>query len=135
MKPGYACIKAIRTYFASLPRPIHDRELIIVGDRIFTDVVLANRMSKYRWLSDSSSLRDSVEKIESTARLIDSKGASKRLEKDGPLSIFVENIWKRESTMMRFLEKKLAQTVRNWNTSLLDYSRELGNKGFVRIKF
>ncbi|KIM82547.1 hypothetical protein PILCRDRAFT_70627 [Piloderma croceum F 1598] len=44
LKPSYACIKGIRAYFASLQAPRTDSELIIVGDRIFTDVVLANRM-------------------------------------------------------------------------------------------
>ena len=43
-KPAYSCIYAIRSYFSSLHSPIPDRELIIVGDRIFTDVVLANWM-------------------------------------------------------------------------------------------
>ncbi|KAL0955749.1 hypothetical protein HGRIS_001964 [Hohenbuehelia grisea] len=44
MKPAYSCIKLIRNYFATLPKPIKDDELIVVGDRIFTDVIMANRM-------------------------------------------------------------------------------------------
>ncbi|KIP08684.1 hypothetical protein PHLGIDRAFT_29464 [Phlebiopsis gigantea 11061_1 CR5-6] len=44
-KPSYSCISSIRKYFTSLPTPIRDDELIIVGDRIFTDIVMANRMA------------------------------------------------------------------------------------------
>jgi len=43
-KPGYSCIQGVRNYFASLPSPMKDDELVIIGDRIFTDVVMANRM-------------------------------------------------------------------------------------------
>ena len=43
-KPArYSCIKSIRTYFSTLRVPIEE-VLEIVGDRIFTDVVMANRM-------------------------------------------------------------------------------------------
>ena len=44
LKPGYSCIQDIRNYFASLPIPVKDDELVVIGDRIFTDVVMANRM-------------------------------------------------------------------------------------------
>ena len=43
-KPGHSCIQGVRNYFASLPSPIKDDELVVIGDRIFTDVVMANRM-------------------------------------------------------------------------------------------
>jgi len=43
-KPGYSCIQGVRNYFASLPNPVKDNELVVIGDRIFTDVVMANRM-------------------------------------------------------------------------------------------
>ncbi|KAJ8453727.1 hypothetical protein ONZ51_g13437 [Trametes cubensis] len=46
LKPSYACINAVRAYFASLPRPVRDDELVVVGDRLFTDVVMANRMAR-----------------------------------------------------------------------------------------
>ena len=134
MKPGYACIKSIRTYFASLPQPVSDDQLIIVGDRIFTDVVLANRMRKYsKWSQNSSSsLTRSIEKVEATSSLIDIKNSTQRTELEGPLAIFVEDIWKKEATTMRFLEKKLVQTICKWNDKFLDYSRELEKKGFIR---
>jgi len=43
-KPGYSCIQGVRNYFASLPTPVKDDELVVIGDRIFTDIVMANRM-------------------------------------------------------------------------------------------
>lgn len=43
-KPGYSCIGGVRDYFASLQSPVKDDELVVIGDRIFTDVVMANRM-------------------------------------------------------------------------------------------
>jgi len=43
-KPGYSCIQGVRDYFTSLPNPVKDDELVVIGDRIFTDVVMANRM-------------------------------------------------------------------------------------------
>jgi len=45
-KPGYSCIQGIRNYFTSLLSPVTDDELIVIGDRIFTDVVMANRMRR-----------------------------------------------------------------------------------------
>ena len=44
LKPSYSCIKDIRAYFAGLPKPVRDDELVVVGDRVFTDVVMARRM-------------------------------------------------------------------------------------------
>jgi len=43
-KPGYSCIQGVRNYFGSLPSPVKDDELVVIGDRVFTDVVMANRM-------------------------------------------------------------------------------------------
>ena len=44
LKASYSCIKDIRAYFAGLPQPVRDDELVVVGDRVFTDVVMARRM-------------------------------------------------------------------------------------------
>ena len=80
----------------------------------------------------SSSLTRSIEKVEATSSLIDIKNSTQRTELEGPLAIFVEDIWKKEATTMRFLEKKLVQTICKWNDKFLDYSRELEKKGFIR---
>ncbi|KAF9012579.1 mitochondrial PGP phosphatase-domain-containing protein [Cyathus striatus] len=44
LKPAYSCISNIHTYFSTLPAPVNANELIIVGDRVFTDVIMANRI-------------------------------------------------------------------------------------------
>lgn len=44
LKPSHRSIAAIQRYFASLPSPISDRHLIVIGDRVLTDTVLANRI-------------------------------------------------------------------------------------------
>lgn len=105
-KPAYSCISAIRTYFTSLRSPILDHELIVVGDRIFTDIVMANRMripnSTQRTFSTSGE-RDALE-----------SGSS-----DRPLAIWTTGVWHRESMLMRWMERQLVQSVHKWSTPLL----------------
>lgn len=86
-KPAYSCIKAVRRYFTSLPKPIEDHELIVVGDRIFTDVVLANRMAR---------------------------GKANGQERDGPLSVWTDGVWERESMVLRGLERKIMELAKSW---------------------
>lgn len=102
LKPSYACISSIRAYFASLPSPIQDDELIVVGDRIFTDVVLANRMSRRR--PPSKDAEKSAQEGEAVRQRI------------GPLSVWTEGIWERESMGFRWLEKQTMQSIRKWIT-------------------
>ncbi|KAF8588856.1 HAD-superfamily phosphatase [Ramaria rubella] len=48
LKPSHRTITGIQRYFASLPSPISDpRELIVIGDRVLTDIVLAKRLEAY----------------------------------------------------------------------------------------
>ena len=121
MKPGYACIRAIRAYFASLPQPIPDSALFIVGDRIFTDVILANRMSRYSRATFKAStavpLQESKVPLKARQRI-----------REGPLSIHVERIWKKDSVAIRYLENKLVNLVRRWNGSEVEETHAL----FVR---
>ena len=56
-----------------------DDELVIIGDRIFTDVVMANRMKS----------GDNGER--------------------GPLAIWTSGVWKKEAMGMRWIEKKLVE--------------------------
>lgn len=81
-KPAYSCINSIRNYFSSLEKPISDHELIVVGDRIMTDVVMANRMKR-----------------------------SKGEEGTGPLAIWTTGVWQKESMVMRWLERGLVNLV------------------------
>lgn len=99
-KPGYSCIRDIRGYFASLKNPIADNELVIIGDRIFTDVVLANRMHSRDRVSHNADENVNVE-----------LDVAKR---SAPLAVLTERIWQKEATLMRFIEKKLANLVTRW---------------------
>jgi phosphatidylglycerophosphatase GEP4 len=80
-KPGYSCIRGVRNYFGSLPNPVKDEELVVIGDRIFTDVVMANRMKSG-----------------------DNGGR-------GPLAIWTSGVWKKEAMGTRWIEKKLVEAV------------------------
>ncbi|KAI0333281.1 HAD-superfamily phosphatase, partial [Cubamyces sp. BRFM 1775] len=103
LKPSYACIKSIRAYFASLPRPVRDEELIIVGDRLLTDVVMANRMS--RRIPDGTP-------SEKTG-LLDDDGL-RRPGRVGPLAVWTEGLWKRENLALRALERGMLRGVERW---------------------
>lgn len=103
-KPSYSCIASIRNYFSSLRIPIRDEELIVVGDRIFTDVVMANRMKKkvqHQARPDGPSEKDPL---------------IRRPERSftGPLSIYTTGVWQKESMIMRWVEKRLVQAVDKW---------------------
>ncbi|OJA08515.1 hypothetical protein AZE42_02469 [Rhizopogon vesiculosus] len=95
LKPGYSCIASIRAYFSSLRVPVPDEELVIVGDRIFTDIIMANRMHSRSASSFSS---------EAPAR--DRLG--------GPLAIWTNGVWQKESMVMRWVEKRLVDAVQKW---------------------
>jgi phosphatidylglycerophosphatase GEP4 len=113
LKPSYSCIKSIRTYFASLRSPVRDGELIIVGDRIFTDIVMANRMAsgKRKQLEAVSAPPGdtSKEKALTSAVL-----TSSDVETRGPLAVWTTGTWEKESMAMRWCEKKLVERVRIW---------------------
>lgn len=115
LKPSYRCISSIRSYFSSLPKPVTDDELLVIGDRIFTDVVLANRMQSRSRITDQSS-----EKTVGTGR------------PQGPLPILVENLWKRDSTVPRFLEKAALRLVNRWAPVSRASDQETLLKSFVR---
>lgn len=89
LKPGYSCISSIRAYFSSLRVPVADDELVIVGDRIFTDVIMANRM---RSRSD----------------------APVPARTGGPLAIWTVGVWQKESMVMRWVERRLVDAIQKW---------------------
>ncbi|EAU91238.1 hypothetical protein CC1G_06873 [Coprinopsis cinerea okayama7 len=123
-KPAYSCISVIRSYFASLPNPVKSHELIVVGDRIFTDVIMANRIrksSERKWSPPAlkSSFSSSEEKKSEAAS--DSTGAATA---SGPLAIWTTGVWKKESMVMRYLEESLVKAVDKWSKGeRLDTSR------------
>ncbi|KAI9060458.1 HAD phosphatase [Trametes sanguinea] len=108
LKPSYACIKSIRAYFASLPRPIRDEELVIVGDRLLTDVVMANRMSR-RVPSPPTDVQDTEK---SSSPDVDSELV--RSDRAGPLAVWTEGLWKRENLALRALERGMLKGAERW---------------------
>lgn len=96
-KPAYSCIKSIRAYFSTLQDPIKD-ELVIVGDRIFTDVVMANRMGQYPKRGSEGA---NVEK-------------ESELDRCRPLAVWTTGVWQRESMMVRWLEGRVVDMVTRW---------------------
>lgn len=119
LKPGYSCIRDIRAYFSSLPRPVSDRELIVVGDRILTDVVLANRMRSSR----------------KADRHADSFNESKLQDSnpEGPLAIYVDKVWKKDATVLRVLERSLLRLTERYALSEEEKeARHKMSKSFIR---
>ncbi|EIN06779.1 HAD phosphatase [Punctularia strigosozonata HHB-11173 SS5] len=122
LKPSYRCISGIRTYFLSLPRPIADHELIVVGDRIFTDVVMANRMKPRRaQTTPETSSPSPAEKQDAASslpfpHLSNPEKANAPLVPlpSGPLAIYTSGVWQRESMAMRWVEKTLIESVRRF---------------------
>jgi len=99
-----------------------------VGDRIFTDVLLANRMRmqlvRKRQPLFGSSLAPTSEKVEKEATV----EAPKRESTAGPLAIWTTGVWERESMPMRWMERGLVNTVERWSTPTgepIDVSRFL----------
>ncbi|KAJ3514484.1 hypothetical protein NLJ89_g2347 [Agrocybe chaxingu] len=124
-KPSYSCITAIRTYFSSIPDPIYDHELVVVGDRVFTDVVLANRMRM-----QSGSRRGLARGVDEKERFSTSEiGPQQLMGPSGPLAIWTTGVWEKESMLMRCLERSLVKAVERWSTpssgELLDVNRFL----------
>ena len=64
-----------------------DRELLVIGDRILTDVVLGNRMRVSLRKGEKETASDSLP--------------------EGPLSVFIDKVWKKDAVMLRAFEKGL----------------------------
>ena len=101
--------------------PVADHELVIVGDRIFTDIVMANRMysrSKRTVVADppSAATEKSTEETVQSAR--------------GPLAIWTTGVWQRESMLMRWLERQLVNSVEKW--SIAPPGEPVDVRAFVR---
>ena len=115
LKPSYSCIRDIQAYFASLDPPVHMEELAIVGDRIFTDVILANRM---RWRCLRQTRPALLQNVENEGRVneLDSYKAKEPRESGIrlPLAIHTTGLWKKESLMMRWVENGMARMVERW---------------------
>jgi phosphatidylglycerophosphatase GEP4 len=86
---------------------------VIVGDRIFTDIVLANRMSR-TWAVQSSSTAVDDEKLAFASEAEETRLRKARAARIGPLSVWTTGVWKKESMTMRYLEKSLVQNIQRF---------------------
>ncbi len=140
LKPAYSCISSIRTYFSTLHRPISDDELVVVGDRIFTDVVLANRMRltnpKLRTdpLKPRGLLREAFSSKETNTPNTEKGSVREKhlVEGRGPLAIWTTGVWRKESMGMRWIEKKTVEAVEKWSPQTPGEGGVQGTSRFVR---
>jgi phosphatidylglycerophosphatase GEP4 len=72
---------------------VPDHELIVVGDRILTDVVMANRMKR---------------------RLVKQRSPLEKALQGGPLAIWTTAVWEQDGRFMRWCENKLVTVVQRW---------------------
>ncbi|PFH52181.1 hypothetical protein AMATHDRAFT_74460 [Amanita thiersii Skay4041] len=121
-KPAYSCISDIRAYFSSLRFPVRDEELVIVGDRIFTDVVMANRMRQWKSKKTLVGLAASCAYEKEGAIETEMEAASETAQESdripcGPLSIWTTGVWEREAMLMRLGEKMLVNAIQQHTKS------------------
>ena len=78
-----------------------------MGDRVFTDVVMANRMRG--GIGFSNMIRTFTDhKTETIGR------GTEPYQLNGPLAIWTTRIWQKEAMGMRWLERKLVEVVKRW---------------------
>ncbi|VDC05089.1 unnamed protein product [Peniophora sp. CBMAI 1063] len=111
MKPSYSAANDIRAYFASLPAPLAPQDLIVVGDRIFTDTVLAKRLGQppTAFTRISHRLRLSSTSSPAGSSVLDLEKGEKPVS--GPLAVWTTGVWERESMIFRWAESKLVNLV------------------------
>ncbi|KAI0002418.1 mitochondrial PGP phosphatase-domain-containing protein [Russula compacta] len=115
LKPSYACAAAT---LSALPT-LAPHELIVVGDRIFTDVVLAHRLAHPCTLVGRIAARLGLSRpgsddSGSNAGSSPSAGAAGEPMPAAPLAVWTTGVWTRESMAMRCVEACLVQLVERW---------------------
>ncbi|KAH9965375.1 mitochondrial PGP phosphatase-domain-containing protein [Russula dissimulans] len=111
LKPSYACASAALAAFPSLA----PHELVVVGDRIFTDVVLAHRLSHPRTLAARIAARLGLASAQHSAP--DDAGSSEGpggKQRRAPLAVWTTGVWERESVVMRWAEARLVRLVERY---------------------
>jgi len=106
LKPSYSCTAAA---LSALPG-VAPHELIVVGDRIFTDVVLAHRLAHPRTLRARIAARLRLAPAQPGSSLGGAGGESTR----APLAVWTTGVWMRESMAMRWAEMWLVHLVERW---------------------
>lgn len=120
LKPSYTCAAAA---LAALPG-VAPHELVVVGDRIFTDVVLAHRLAHPPTLTARIAARlgfasepppDATDPEDSGSRTSPGTGVGRELPHTrAPLAVWTTGVWVRESMAMRCAEAWLMRLVERW---------------------
>jgi phosphatidylglycerophosphatase GEP4 len=116
LKPSYACTNAA---LSALPG-LAPHELVVIGDRIFTDVVLAHRFSHPRTLMARIAARlglapaqpDSSSGYAGAGSSVSVGGGGECTR--APLAVWTTGVWTRESMAMRWAEGWLVHLVERW---------------------
>lgn len=119
LKPSYGTAGAVITYFASLASPLAPHELVVIGDRIFTDVVLAKRLGQPTSVFARIAQRLHLSSTNSTNPQLRSNDTV------GPLSIWTTGVWKKESMLVRWSEHKLVEIVERFVPELVERRKTL----------
>lgn len=116
LKPSYTCATAA---LSALPG-LAPHELVVVGDRIFTDVVLAHRLAHPRTLMARIAARLGLAPPLPGSGSGDAgvgSGASVRTGGEStraPLAVWTTGVWTRESMAMRRAEGWLVHLLERW---------------------
>lgn len=133
LKPSYSCTAAA---LSALPG-IAPHELIVIGDRIFTDIVLAHRLAHPRTLSARIAARLRFAPAQPGSSLGGAgTGSGASVEGGGeatraPLAVWTTGVWMRESMAMRWAEKWLVHLVERWVQGARE-RRDALEKRFIR---
>jgi len=115
LKPSYSCTTAA---LSALPG-IAPHELVVIGDRIFTDVVLAHRLAHPCTLTARIAARLRLAPAQSGPSS-GGVGAGSGASVGGgestrvPLAVWTTGVWMRESMGMRWAEMWLVHLVERW---------------------
>ncbi|KAI0300468.1 mitochondrial PGP phosphatase-domain-containing protein [Multifurca ochricompacta] len=120
LKPSYSCAIAA---LSALP-DLAPHEIIVVGDRVFTDVVLAHRLAHPRtpWARILTQFGLTLDRPRSlpVQDSLPTAGGSGEESARAPLAVLTTRIWQRESMVMRLAEATLMRLVERW----IDGARE-----------
>jgi len=109
LKPSYSCTAAI---FSALP-DLAPHQLVVVGDRIFTDVALAHRLAHPRTILARIAARLGLAPAQPGSSSGGADGGSSA-SVGGPLAVWTTGVWMRESMAMRQAETWLVHLVERW---------------------
>jgi phosphatidylglycerophosphatase GEP4 len=116
LKPSYSCASAA---LSALPG-LAPHEIVVVGDRLFTDVVLAHRLAHPRtlWARIATRLSTPFQRSWSTPAQPDTVSEVSDADPIGgqrtPLAVWTTGVWKRESMVIRWAEARLVWLIEKY---------------------